>query len=312
LATLLERRSGMEGELAQARRAVEALDETLRGREQTRLRIEARIEESRSAVEGARLAFQEIRVRRQSLEEPLAETGVGFEELDGTLDPDADPEVWAAKVEALEQRIQRLGAINLAAIEEFDQEQERKRYLDAQHEDLIEAVTTLENAIHKIDRETRALFKETFERVNTVLQRTFPRLFGGGCAYMEMTGEDVLDAGVTVFARPPGKRVSNLHMHSGGEKALTAVALVFAIFELNPAPFCILDEVDAPLDDANVGRFCDLVREMSKRVQFVFITHNKVTMEMAHQLTGVTMNEPGVSRLVAVDVDQAVHMAAAG
>lgn len=312
LAALLERRSGMEGELAQARRAVEALDEALRGQEQTRLRIETRIEESRSAVEGERLAFQEVSVRRQSLEEPLAETGAGFEELDGALDPDADPEIWGGKIEALEQRIQRLGAINLAAIEEFDQEQERKRYLDAQHEDLTEAVTTLENAIHKIDRETRALFKETFERVNAVLQRTFPRLFGGGHAYMEMTGEDVLDAGVAVFARPPGKRVSNLHMHSGGEKALTAVALVFAIFELNPAPFCMLDEVDAPLDDTNVERFCDLVREMSEHVQFVFITHNKVTMEMAHQLTGVTMNEPGVSRLVAVDVDQAVRMAAAG
>ncbi len=312
LAVLLERRSGVEAELADARRAVEAIDETLRGQEQERVQIEGRIEAARGAVEGERLALQELKVRRQSLEEQLAETGAGFEELDRALAADADPEAWAEQVAAVEQRIQRLGAINLAAIEEFEQEQERKRYLDAQHEDLTEAVTTLENAIRKIDRETRALFKDTFDRVNTVLQQTFPRLFGGGHAYMEMTGEEVLDAGVAVLARPPGKRVTNIHLLSGGEKALTAVALVFAIFELNPAPFCMLDEVDAPLDDTNVGRFCDLVREMSERVQFVFITHNKVTMEMANQLTGVTMNEPGVSRLVAVDIDQAVRMAAAG
>ncbi|HHH47138.1 MAG TPA: chromosome segregation protein SMC, partial [Thiotrichales bacterium] len=157
---------------------------------------------------------------------------------------------------------------------------------------------------------TRARFKETFDRVNAGLQRMFPRLFGGGHAYLEMTGDDLLDTGVAIMARPPGKRNSSIHLLSGGEKALTAVALVFSIFELNPSPFCMLDEVDAPLDDANVGRFCDLVREMSERVQFIFITHNKITMEMANQLTGVTMHEPGVSRLVAVDIDEAARMAA--
>lgn len=312
VASLLERRSTVEAELAQARHAVEVLDETLRGQEQARVQIELGIDEARTAAEGERLAFQELKVRHQSLDEQLAETGAEFEALDGELAADADAAEWGAKVEALEQRIQRLGAINLAAIEEFEQEQERKRYLDAQHADLSEAVTTLENTIRKIDRETRTLFKDTFDRVNAVLQETFPRLFGGGQAYMEMTGQEVLDTGVAVLARPPGKRVTNIHLLSGGEKALTAVALVFAIFELNPAPFCMLDEVDAPLDDTNVGRFCDLVRGMSERVQFVFITHNKVTMELANQLTGVTMNEPGVSRLVAVDVDQAVRMAAAG
>ncbi len=219
-------------------------------------------------------------------------------------------DAWAEEVERLEARIQRLGPINLAAIEEYEEQSERKTYLDAQHADVTAALETLENAIKKIDRETRTRFKETFDKVNSGLQAMFPRLFGGGHAYLEMTGEDLLDTGVTVMARPPGKRNSTIHLLSGGEKALTAVALVFSIFELNPSPFCMLDEVDAPLDDANVGRFCDMVREMSERVQFVFITHNKITMDLANQLTGVTMHEPGVSRLVAVDVDEAVQLAA--
>ena len=202
------------------------------------------------------------------------------------------------------------GPINLAAIEEYEEESKRKVYLDAQHADLTEALQTLETAIAKIDKETRARFKETYDKVDAGFRARFPRLFGGGQAYLELTGEDLLDTGVTVMARPPGKRNSTIHLLSGGEKALTAIALVFSIFELNPSPFCMLDEVDAPLDDANVGRYCDMVREMSNRVQFIFITHNKVTMEMAMQLTGVTMHEPGVSRLVAVDIDDAVKMAA--
>ena len=175
---------------------------------------------------------------------------------------------------------------------------------------MTSALETLEGAIRKIDRETRSRFRDTFTEINAGFQRLFPKLFGGGHAYLELTGDDLLSAGVTVMARPPGKRNSTIHLLSGGEKALTAVALVFAIFELNPAPFCLLDEVDAPLDDHNVGRFCDIVREMSEKVQFVFITHNKVTMEMSRQLTGVTMQEPGVSRLVSVDLDEAVQMAA--
>ena len=187
---------------------------------------------------------------------------------------------------------------------------ERKQYLDAQHADLISALETLEDAIRKIDRETRSRFRDTYDDVNAGFQQLFPKLFGGGHAYLELTGDDLWSAGVTVMARPPGKRNSTIHLLSGGEKALTAVALVFAIFELNPAPFCLLDEVDAPLDDANVGRFCDIVRDMSDKVQFVFITHNKGTMELARQLSGVTMQEPGVSRLVSVDIDEAVKMAA--
>ncbi|MEO0974663.1 MAG: chromosome segregation protein SMC, partial [Pseudomonadota bacterium] len=195
-------------------------------------------------------------------------------------------------------------------IDEYQTQQERKEYLDSQHSDLTQALETLESAMRKIDRETRTRFKETFDQVDAGLKRIFPRLFGGGHAYLELSDDDLLAAGVTVMARPPGKRNSTIHLLSGGEKAMTAVALIFAIFELNPAPFCMLDEVDAPLDEANVGRFCEIVREMSERVQFIFITHNKTTMELASHLSGVTMQEPGVSRLVAVDVDEAVRLAA--
>ena len=206
--------------------------------------------------------------------------------------------------------IQRLGAINLASIDVLQEQTERKEYLDAQFAYLTEALDTLEAAIRRIDRETRTRFKETYDKVNDGIKRIFPRLFGGGHAYLELADDDLLSAGVNVMARPPGKRNSTIHLLSGGEKALTAVALVFSIFELNPSPFCMLDEVDAPLDDANVGRFCDIVREMSERVQFIVITHNKTTMEMTRQLAGVTMNEPGVSHLVAVDIDEAVELAA--
>ena len=187
---------------------------------------------------------------------------------------------------------------------------QRKANLDAQCGDLNDALNTLETAIRKIDKETRTRFKDTFDKVDSGVKELFPRLFGGGHAYLELTGDDLLDTGVTIIARPPGKRNSSIHMLSGGEKALTAVALVFSIFQLNPAPFCMLDEVDAPLDEANVGRFCRMVKEMSEKVQFIFITHNKTTMEMSDHLTGVTMHEPGVSRLVAVDIEEAISMVA--
>jgi len=223
---------------------------------------------------------------------------------------EANEEEWEGQLQRLENRIQRLGAINLAAIEEYKVQAERKEYLDLQNEDLEKALNTLLQAIRKIDIETRTRFKETFDLVNSKLQQLFPKLFGGGHAYLEMTGEDLLDTGVGLMARPPGKRNSSIHLLSGGEKALTAIALVFSIFSLNPAPFCLLDEVDAPLDDANVARYSELVKEMSRTVQFIYITHNKVAMEMAEQLMGVTMLEPGVSRLVSVDVEEAVAMSA--
>ena len=226
------------------------------------------------------------------------------------LPEEATREGWQQQLERVATRIARLGPINLAAIDEYSQQSERKQYLDAQNEDLESALATLESAIRKIDRETRSRFQATFDKVNSGLQELFPRVFGGGSAYLEMTGDDLLDTGISIMARPPGKKNSTIHLLSGGEKALTAIALVFSIFQLNPAPFCMLDEVDAPLDDANVGRYARMVKEMSEKVQFIFITHNKITMELADQLLGVTMHEPGVSRLVAVDVEEAAELAA--
>ncbi len=209
----------------------------------------------------------------------------------------------------IEEKIKRLGAINLVAIEEYQTERERKQHLDEQYQDLTDALATLDSAIAKMDKETEFRLKETFDQINTSFQALFPRLFGGGRAMLTLTCDNLLEAGVLVMAQPPGKRNSSIHMLSGGEKAMTAVALVFAIFQLNPSPFCMLDEVDAPLDDLNVRRFCDMVKEMSPFVQFLFITHNKVTMELADHLIGVTMREPGVSRVVAVDVEQALSIA---
>ena len=310
LAQALSRRREVEGNLAEARRKVEAIEHELRNQEQDRGNKERAAQDLREAVSQARISSQEIKVRSQTLLEQLQETGFELEALRQELPEEANVQGWEEEAERISQRIQRLGPINLAAIEEFTEQSERKQYLDAQHKDVTDALETLENAIHKIDRETRTRFKETFDKVNAGIQELFPRLFGGGHAYLELTGEDLLDTGVTVMARPPGKRNSTIHLLSGGEKALTAVALVFSIFRLNPSPFCMLDEVDAPLDDANVGRFCDMVKEMSETVQFIFITHNKITMELSNQLTGVTMHEPGVSRLVAVDVEEAVQMAA--
>jgi chromosome segregation protein len=212
------------------------------------------------------------------------------------------------EIARLTGEIAALGAVNLAALEELGTSRERKAYLDAQSADLNEAVETLETAIRKIDRETRERLQETFNQVNDHFGRMFPALFGGGEAKLLMTGEEILDAGIQVIARPPGKRNSSIHLLSGGEKALTALSLVFSMFQLNPAPFCLLDEVDAPLDDNNTTRFCELVRRMSDSTQFMFITHNKITMEMAQQLVGVTMQELGVSRVVAVDIDEALRM----
>ncbi len=310
LGTLAEERATVEARLAEARTAAEQTDAELRELEQRRSQAQQSVGEARDAADAVRLTVREAQVRSETVAEQFRETEFELEQILAELPEDAEPSQWHESLERIERRIQRLGAINLAAIDEFEQQSERKKYLDAQYADLTEALETLENAIRKIDRETRTRFKDTFERANQGLQRLFPRLFGGGHAYLELEGEDLLEAGVAIMARPPGKRNSTIHLLSGGEKALTAVALVFSIFELNPAPFCLLDEVDAPLDDANVGRFCDIVREMSEQVQFVIITHNKTTMETVHQLTGVTMHEPGVSRLVAVDLDEAVKMAA--
>lgn len=311
LAVLLETRIKVEEELTQARTAVEAIDHHMRELEEARSGAENGVQEVRSGLESIRIGWQEVKVRRQTLEEAINETRFELKTLIDEMPEEASDFIWEQRVDDLEQKIQRLGPINLAAIEEFEQEAERKKYLDDQDKDLVDALTTLENAIAKIDAETRTRFKETFDKVNSGVKELFPRLFGGGHAYLELTDDNLLDAGVTIMARPPGKRNSTIHLLSGGEKALTAVSLVFAIFQLNPAPFCMLDEVDAPLDDANVGRFCDMVKYMSDKTQFIFITHNKITMEISQHLTGVTMHEPGVSRLVAVDVEAAAELASA-
>jgi chromosome segregation protein len=216
-----------------------------------------------------------------------------------------------AEIDRIQREVAALGAVNLAALEELTASRERKTFLDAQLADLQEAIATLQDAIHRIDLETRELLGNTFEQVNQHFGRMFPTLFGGGTARLVMTGGEILDAGVQVMAQPPGKKNSTIHLLSGGEKALTAIALVFAIFQLNPAPFCLLDEVDAPLDDANTERYRKLVTEMSAGTQFLFISHNKIAMEMAEQLIGVTMQEQGVSRIVAVDIDAAASLAEA-
>ncbi len=299
-----------EAALETARRQLEAVDAELRKLEQRRVEGEQEAQDMRAGLEQLRLDSQTLRVKRQGLEEQLREGQFDVQQVLQGLAEEANIESWEERLRKLANRIQRLGAINLAAIEEYDVQAERKTYLDTQNDELVEALQTLENAIRKIDRETRSRFKETFDAMNKGLGELFPRVFGGGSAYLEMTGDDLLDTGVTLMARPPGKRNSTIHLLSGGEKALTAIALVFAIFRLNPAPFCMLDEVDAPLDDANVARYANMVKEMSEHIQFIYITHNKISMEVAHQLMGVTMIEAGASRLVSVDVDEAVELAA--
>jgi chromosome segregation protein len=309
LQALLQQRSQNEQELSKSQQFVGDLDNRQRQLEQERNNRQQRVDEYRNELESERLQMQEARVRRKTIEEQLLKTGEDVDMLLRELDPEAELSLWTQRLEKLNNRIERLGPINLAAIDEFKEQAERRQYLDAQNQDLISALDTLEGAIRKIDRETRDRFKDTFEQVNSRIGERFPKLFGGGEARLEMTENDLLNTGVLIMARPPGKRVTNLQLLSGGEKALTAVALIFAIFELNPSPFCMLDEVDAPLDDANVGRFCAMVAEMSEQVQFIMITHNKITMEIAQNLTGVTMHEPGVSRLVSVDVGEAVVLA---
>ncbi|MBV9697254.1 MAG: chromosome segregation protein SMC, partial [Gammaproteobacteria bacterium] len=300
----------VEGELAAARAQLEEAEGALRTLDEERLGTEQRVQAAREAMDSARLSAQETHVRRAALAEQFAETRCELSALLAQLPAEADVGAHETQLGETRADVERLGQVNLAAIDELKDHTQRKEYLDSQFADLTAALGTLEEAMRRIDKETRTRFDDTFERINAGLREKFPRLFGGGHAYLELVGEDKLSAGVAVMARPPGKKNSTIHLLSGGEKALTAVALVFSIFDLNPAPFCLLDEVDAPLDEHNVGRFCDIVREMSSRVQFVFITHNKSTMELAAQLIGVTMNEPGVSRLVTVDVDEAVRLAA--
>ncbi len=310
--TLIEQRAVADEQLKNIQQQVEALEQTLRQLEKQRHEIDQHVVAERNNLEQAKLAGQALEVRSTALQEQVQESGAELETILNELPADAHDNISEDQLNSITRKIDRLGPINLAAIDEFTTLQERKTYLDTQYTDLTEALATLEDAISKMDKETRTRFKDTFDLVNNNFQTLFPRLFGGGRASLEMGGDDdLLLADVTVMAQPPGKRNSTIHLLSGGEKALTAIALVFSLFQLNPAPFCILDEVDAPLDDANVVRFCNLVREMSEKVQFIFISHNKLAIEMGQHLAGVTMQEAGVSRLVAVDMEEAIALATA-
>ncbi|PAK93767.1 chromosome segregation protein SMC [Stenotrophomonas rhizophila] len=297
--------------LGEARMLLEGIDAELRTFEQTRHQRDEQALAQRERISQRKLDQQALVLSAEQLTASVEKAGFVLQDVINTLPEDARISDWEQTVHQIDGRMRRLEPVNLAAIQEYGEASQRSEYLDAQSTDLTTALETLEDAIRKIDRETRGRFKDTFDRVNAGVQQLYPRLFGGGHAYLELTGEDLLDTGVTIMARPPGKRVSSISLLSGGEKAMTAVALVFAIFQLNPAPFCLLDEVDAPLDEANVGRLANMVKEMSEKVQFLFVSHNKATMEAAHQLSGVTMREPGVSRLVSVDLEEAARLAGA-
>jgi chromosome segregation protein len=299
----------METRLKKQRQLQEDLEAEITRLSEEHIRVQRALEKQKEALDTIRFELQESKVRQQTVNEQLKEIDADVEQVLQSLPEQAEENSWKRTVDDLLAQIERLGTINLSAIEEYKAQSERMNFLNEQHADLIEALQTLDQAISKIDKESRLRFKETFDKINTGLQEKFPKLFGGGHAYLELTEQDELESGVNIIARPPGKKNSSIHLLSGGEKALTAVALVFSIFELNPAPFCLLDEVDAPLDDANVGRFSKMVEEMSASVQFLYISHNKVTMEIAKQLAGVTMKEPGVSRMVAVDIEEAVSLA---
>ena len=310
LDNLLSNRLKVEESLLDSRKAIEDCNASIHRIEREKIEKEQAAITLRELLENLRLERQASKIEQNNIEKQVDELQGDLEKIKNDLQEDKSVESYSTDLENIELKISRLGAINLAAMEEYDQESKRKDLLDEQHNELMEALETLERAITKIDKETRTTFKDTFDKLNNSLSQSFPKLFGGGHAELVMLGDDLLTCGIGISARPPGKKNASVSQLSGGEKALTAIATVFAFFELNPAPFCLLDEVDAPLDDLNTMRFIDLVDEMSQRVQFVYITHNKISMEKSKHLMGVTMQEPGVSRMVAVDVDQAVEMAA--
>ncbi|MDP2808625.1 MAG: chromosome segregation protein SMC [Rhodocyclaceae bacterium] len=312
LQSALNAKQGREGLLAERRNALEAAAAELRAQDEQRLKLEQGLQPARDRITVLKLKQQESHLNEEQFQQRLAEAGVADEAAEGELSAELVPglkeSVLAGDIARLGAEIEALGPVNLAALEELAQAAERKGFLDAQSADLNTAIDTLEDAIRRIDRETRQQLQETYDSVNGHFGTLFPQLFGGGEARLLLTGEEILDAGIQIMAQPPGKKNTTIHLLSGGEKALTAIALVFALFQLNPAPFCLLDEVDAPLDDSNTERFCDMVKRMSQHTQFVFITHNKIAMEMAQQLIGVTMQERGVSRIVEVDMEEALRM----
>jgi len=304
----LATRAQCEQALARARDALEAMESGLKAIDEERHAAEQQLEPLRERIGEMRLKEQEARLSEEQYAGQLATAGANEDEVARQLEKGMRPGALAGEINRLSEEVKGLGAVNLAALEELESARSRKDYLDAQSRDLNEAMATLEDAIRRIDRETRERLQHTFDEVNRHFGKMFPALFGGGQARLVLTGDEILDAGVQVTAQPPGKKNTSIHLLSGGEKALTALALVFSMFQLNPAPFCLLDEVDAPLDDHNTGRFCELVRKMSQHSQFLFISHNKITMEIAEQLLGITMQEAGVSRVVAVDIEEAMKL----
>jgi chromosome segregation protein len=305
----LATRANAEQALAAARDRQEALGAEMRAADEARLTIDQRLDPARARIDEVRLKEQAAALSEEMYAQQLDEAHADRAALPEQLKAWGRANTLPGEIERVTQAIAELGPVNLAALDELSQTAERKQYLDAQAQDLTEAMTTLESAIRQIDRESRDLLQQTFDTVNINFGKLFPTLFGGGQARLVLSGEEILDSGVQVIAQPPGKRNTSIHLLSGGEKSLTAIALVFALFQLNPAPFCLLDEVDAPLDDPNTDRFCSLVRTMADVTQFLFISHNKITMEMANQLIGITMPDPGVSRVVAVDIAEALELA---
>jgi chromosome segregation protein len=310
LQAALALKSEREAALGAKRSEYDDLTTKLRASDERRLQIERELDPLRQRITELQLKEQAARLGSDQYNQMLVDAQADLEALALSVAHDkVRIHGMQTEIDRLNREIQSLGAVNLAALEELSSARERKGFLDAQSADLNEAMVTLEDAIKKIDAETRDLLGGTFKTVNEHFGRMFPELFGGGNARLVMTGEEILDSGVQVMAQPPGKKNQTIHLLSGGEKALTAIALVFAIFQLNPAPFCLLDEVDAPLDDANTERYAKLVSSMAKETQFLFISHNTSAMQMAEQLIGVTMQEQGVSRIVAVDMESAVGLA---
>ncbi|MGB0129321.1 MAG: chromosome segregation protein SMC, partial [Rhodocyclaceae bacterium] len=308
LEAALELRLDREQSLTRSREGLEEISERLRQSDEARLKIEQGLGPLRDRIGDLKLKAQAAQLNEEQFSTRLAEAQADEAALAPRLTRELKESVLVGTLARLNQEIADLGAVNLAALEELTTARERKTYLDAQSADLNQAISTLEDAIRRIDRETREQLRTTYETVNRHFGVLFPELFGGGEARLVLTGDEILDAGVHVVAQPPGKKNASIHLLSGGEKALTAIALVFSFFQLNPAPFCLLDEVDAPLDDSNTERFCDMVKRMSQQTQFLYISHNKITMEMAQQLIGVTMQEQGVSRVVEVDIEEALRL----
>ncbi|EEO26965.2 chromosome segregation protein SMC [Oxalobacter paraformigenes] len=305
LQTLLDRRVAQEEAMTKLRQNLDDLAQQLRTSLEQRLQLERALQPQRDKIVSLQLKEQAARLDAEQYDRKLAEVAADVDELAKWLPHSAKPSVFQSEIDRLSAEIEKLGPVNLGAAIELEEGERRQGYLQEQYQDLSDATTTLEDAIKRIDRETRDLLKNTFDQVNKSLNELFPMLFGGGHAQLLMTGSEILDSGVQIMAQPPGKKNATIHLLSGGEKALTAIALVFSLFQLNPAPFCLLDEVDAPLDDANTERFSNMVTKMSGETQFLFISHNRIAMEMAEELVGVTMQEQGVSRIVTVDINDA-------